>query len=929
MSTSEAPDLPEQRRDYFIRTRDAEGNDVHNTAMVSLGHIPLGTVRSSVPGDFSSDTIDAFAWGMLPGAIMRVGVLTNPFTNQLEARWPFQDVSASEVGQITAPIGMVQGIGRFLGFLHTGPAAASGSQQLVSGTMAFGVDLATTVPNTIFTLSRFSKLRLKIEKDPAGQVLAGNCVLPDHLPDSCLARDYSPSVAFIPNGIGVHYSAQNADSSNPSTYSNVGGFFAGSSQQTIHLNGGVEVDFTAASAGTLSVSVAAGRPEPGYHTASPTAVYTISFGVPMSFFLAVPPIITGPITVHLPTDGIAAGELAKLRVGVPGPCGLTFLPSALSGGKIVFNAPAAGGSFLLVVPDFSAPAMVSNGPFSFTSEGPAAELVVNPPVASQSQIDNIFVSLGLGRTGSVYQLGPTGRSFSPAGVVKFCYNDEEFAFFNGAPVIYQYTADGRREELPGQNPFDWKDRHFVAAHVTSLSSLFGAFGSVSPVAAQDLLPPVTQLSFDRAVGTDAAGAFLISTETLVSLSASDPLFAGAPNSGVAARYFQIDGALPPSVFVAPFSLPPGVHALSYYSVDAAGNQEAVRTVTVVSIGQNPAPRKAFALAADAGGSLWEVTGDDAGLSLSKFSQTGQFVAATGLPDAVGSAWTIRFDASGKAFAVGTASGPATAGADLAVYKVDASGSGLLSRRLFDGGLDNDDFAFDAAGDLWMTGALADVQGAFSLGLWKYSTQDDSLVLKSSYSAGTGLDAGFGIALDASQNIWVVGFSSNDYTQNPNKLDLALWKFDPTGAQLLDGPLLQPGFAQGMDSVLSAKIAVHEGQLVVVAARRNTLGNNDLATLRFDLDGELISQRFWHGAPGADDVPHAMAFDGQGGLFIAGESTIDPVHPALAYWPVDAAGRVFNAQTALGVGAARGIALRGQDTWLAVASSAPYRFLGRR
>ncbi len=346
----------------------------------------------------------------------------------------------------------------------------------------------------------------------------------------------------------------------------------------------------------------------------------------------------------------------------------------------------------------------------------------------------------------------------------------------------------------------------------------------------------------------------------------------------------------------------------------------------------PAPQagRGLAIGGDTQGRLWEVVASTdpviQGAWLSAFDSAGVFQSSTALPGAVSdAAWSVRF-APGAAYAVGAASGPATRGVDAAIYKVSQDGT-LLKQTFFDAGLGGDDFAFDSAGDLWVTGALSNEAEGYSLGLWKYSMQDDTLVLKSSYSAGTGLDAGFGVALDAAQNIWVVGFSSNDYTQNPNKLDLALWKFDPAGTRLLDGPFLQPGYAQGLDSVFSAKIAAHAGQLVVAAARRNTLGNSDLATLRFDLDGELISQRFWHGAPGADDVPRAMGFDGQGGLIITGESTADPQHPALAFWPVDAAGRIFNAQTASGVGPARGIAIQGQDTWLAVGSSAPYRFLG--
>jgi hypothetical protein len=60
------------------------------------------------------------------------------------------------------------------------------------------------------------------------------------------------------------------------------------------------------------------------------------------------------------------------------------------------------------------------------------------------------------------------------------------------------------------------------------------------------------------------------TPAQVGLTATD----NAGGSGVAATYYQIDGAAQ-QTYIAPFTLADGAHSVTYWSVDAAGNVEAV------------------------------------------------------------------------------------------------------------------------------------------------------------------------------------------------------------------------------------------------------------------------------------------------------------------------------------------------------------------
>ncbi|MEK7314436.1 MAG: hypothetical protein AAB065_08160, partial [Deltaproteobacteria bacterium] len=133
----------------------------------------------------------------------------------------------------------------------------------------------------------------------------------------------------------------------------------------------------------------------------------------------------------------------------------------------------------------------------------------------------------------------------------------------------------------------------------------------------------------------------------------------------------------------PFTrLPEQLLDLSTYSVAAFLSQihlDATYAVfgatTTAFAGGLGLPGTGLALAADQDGNLWQVTKDAAGLSLFKFRPGAggpAFLNRTGLPEATDQGdWSIRFDAAGNAFAVGTASGPGTVGVDVAVYKVGA------------------------------------------------------------------------------------------------------------------------------------------------------------------------------------------------------------------------------------------------------------------
>jgi sugar lactone lactonase YvrE len=98
-----------------------------------------------------------------------------------------------------------------------------------------------------------------------------------------------------------------------------------------------------------------------------------------------------------------------------------------------------------------------------------------------------------------------------------------------------------------------------------LTSLFGLF-------VQDFAPPVTTLLID---GLPAGTTSLtIAPTSVLGFAAVD---AGA---GMIETHYALDGGAE-TVFVSTFSLTPGTHALSYRSVDRAGNEEAARGAAII------------------------------------------------------------------------------------------------------------------------------------------------------------------------------------------------------------------------------------------------------------------------------------------------------------------------------------------------------------
>jgi hypothetical protein len=113
--------------------------------------------------------------------------------------------------------------------------------------------------------------------------------------------------------------------------------------------------------------------------------------------------------------------------------------------------------------------------------------------------------------------------------------------------------------------------------ITMASRDFAGFQEVlhSSTVYVDGTPPISQIQVIGPSTTDSQGSMVLSTDTMIGLTASDPVSRGVA-SGLHHISFRIDGS-PLAVFKDKFAFPAGHHTITYYGVDNVENVETAHT----------------------------------------------------------------------------------------------------------------------------------------------------------------------------------------------------------------------------------------------------------------------------------------------------------------------------------------------------------------
>ena len=231
---------------------------------------------------------------------------------------------------------------------------------------------------------------------------------------------------------------------------------------------------------------------------------------------------------------------------------------------------------------------------------------------------------------------------------------------------------------------------------------------------------------------------------------------------------------------------------------------------------------------------------------------------------------IAVDASGNVYVTGSSIGTTWPDYDYATIKYDSSGQQQWVARYSGPGNDLDfgnAIAVDPSGNVYVTGASFGSGTGFDYATVKYDSSGQQQWVARYNGPGNADDEAYGIAVDASGNVYVTGYSAGSGTGN----DYATIKYDSSGQE--QWVARYNGQANFNDD--AAAIAVDASGNVYVAGWSVGSGSGyDYATVKYDSSGAEQWIARYDGAASVDDQSYAIAVDDSGDVCVTGYSTVD-------------------------------------------------------
>ena len=228
---------------------------------------------------------------------------------------------------------------------------------------------------------------------------------------------------------------------------------------------------------------------------------------------------------------------------------------------------------------------------------------------------------------------------------------------------------------------------------------------------------------------------------------------------------------------------------------------------------------------------------------------------------------LALDGQGNSYVTGSSPGLGPY-ADFATVKFGPDGEFVWDAR-YSGPSDSPDHAQDIAvhcdGSVYVTGC-GDAWGVVDYVTIKYSSDGEEEWVATYTGTGTGWDMAYDIALDASGNAYVTGWSSGSGT-GPDYLTI---KYDSEGheewvARYDGGPYFDSDYAHDL--------AVDSGGNVYVTGHsQRTYVGFEYTTLKYNTDGDLLWEaRYGEGGPcSLGDVAYTVGVDPLGNVLVAGK-----------------------------------------------------------
>ena len=477
------------------------------------------------------------------------------------------------------------------------------------------------------------------------------------------------------------------------------------------------------------------------------------------------------------------------------------------------------------------------------------------------------------------------------------------------PVVYQ-AANGKRKPVEGS---------YVMAAANSIGFRLGEYDHRQPLVIDPVLVYSTYLggsgvfgNVGRGIAVDASGNAYVTGGTgssnFPTANALQPTLAGRSNAFVT-KINASGTALVYSTYLGG-NLEDGGFGIA---VDASGNAY----VTGVTGSTNFPTVNA----------LQATLAGDFDAFVTKINATGSaLVYSTYLGGNLGDVGSgIAVDASGNAYVTGVTGSTnfPTANAlqstlggsqNAFVTKINASGSALVYSTYLGGSGSNGDVGFgivvDASGNAYVTGgtssrnfptanALQSTLGGSSNAFVTKINASGSALVYSTYLGGGGVDHGYGIAVDASGNAYVSGFTSSTNFPTANALQSTLGgsqnafvtKINASGSALVYSTYLGgSAFDFGTDIAVDASGSVYvtgyslSTNFPTSNAPQPTLaGRSNAFVTKISASGTALVYSTYLGGSGSNgDFGYGIAVDASGNAYVTGgtDSTDFPTANAL-------------------------------------------------
>ncbi len=225
---------------------------------------------------------------------------------------------------------------------------------------------------------------------------------------------------------------------------------------------------------------------------------------------------------------------------------------------------------------------------------------------------------------------------------------------------------------------------------------------------------------------------------------------------------------------------------------------------------------------------------------------------------------VTVDNAGNVY-VAIYSGSASNGFDYVTVKYDTNGNQLWAAR-YDGPAHTDDFpytiAVDASGNVYVTGESGGIGSDSDYATLKYDS-NGSLLRAARYNGpGNSTDFGFRLAVDAAGNVYVSGASIGSGTD----YDIATLKYDSNGNQLWLARYNGPGNG---DDEMRALALDSAGNVYVAGWGYITNNDSDYVTIKYGPNGQQLWLARYDGPSHGDDAARALALDSAGNVYVTG------------------------------------------------------------